>query len=103
MSQRCVPAALLAVLVSFARLSTAAADELFEYGEYLSGECTSCHHLGGQDSGIPSIVGWSEKAFIDALKAYQSGARANPAMQNVARSLGDEELLALARYFAKLD
>ena len=28
------------------------------YGEYLSGECVTCHQADGQDKGIPSIAGW---------------------------------------------
>ena len=29
-----------------------------DYGEYLSSECTTCHHAQGLDEGIPSITGW---------------------------------------------
>ncbi len=103
MFHRRAQAALVVVVLGLVGLPPVAADELFDYGEYLSGECTSCHQLSGENTGIPSIVGWSEKAFIDALKAYRSGARENAAMQNVARSLGEEELSALARFFAKTE
>lgn len=77
------------------------ADELFEYGDYLSSECTSCHQLDGSYDGIPSITGWSEEHFVDVLKSYRSGRRNHQIMQNVARSLADEEMAALARFFAK--
>ena len=30
-----------------------------DYGEYLSSECTTCHHAQGLDEGIPSITGLS--------------------------------------------
>ncbi len=29
-----------------------------EFGEYLAGECVTCHQESGADEGIPSITGW---------------------------------------------
>jgi len=76
------------------------ADELFEYGAYLSSECTSCHRLDGSgDESIPPIVGWPEDLFIQAMDGYRRGEMNDVIMQNVARSLGDEETAALARFF----
>lgn len=74
-----------------------------EYGEYLSGECTTCHQASGGDTGIPSIVLWPEEEFVIAMHAYKAKTRANPAMQMVAGRLGDEEIAALAAYFARLE
>lgn len=71
-----------------------------EYGEYLSGECTTCHQAGGEDRGIPSIVQWPEDVFVIAMHAYKKKTRAHPVMQMVAGRLGDEEIAALAAYFA---
>ena len=76
------------------------ADDLYAYGEYLSGECVTCHRLDDSASQIPSIFGWSEDRFVEILAMYKNGNRENPAMRNVAASLGDEEMAALARYFA---
>ena len=73
-----------------------------DYGAYLAGECTSCHRADGRDQGIPSIVGWEESEFIGALRAFQSGRRQNPVMRSVATSLGDDEIAALACFFAVL-
>ncbi len=78
----------------------AEADDLLEFGVYLSSECTSCHQLDGSLDGIPSIVGWPEKDFVEALKSYQSGLRNHAIMENVAKSLADDEIAALARYFS---
>ena len=76
------------------------ADELFEYGAYLSSECTSCHRLDGSgDDSIPPIVGWPEDLFIQAMDGYRRGEMSDAIMQNVARSLGDQETAALARFF----
>ncbi|MEX3009637.1 c-type cytochrome [Hoeflea sp. TYP-13] len=79
--------------------SAAALEGDREYGEYISGECVTCHRLSGQDDGIPSIVGWPKENFIHALYEYKTKVRENPVMQSVTAQLGDEEMAALAAYF----
>ncbi|RVT81756.1 c-type cytochrome [Rhodobacteraceae bacterium CCMM004] len=74
-----------------------------EYGEYLSGECTSCHSREGSDDGIPSIVFWPEDDFVVAMHAYKAGLRKHPVMEMIAGRLNDEEIAALAAYFADPD
>lgn len=71
-----------------------------EYGAYLAGECTTCHQAGGGDEGIPSIVHWPEDDFVVAMQAYKRKIRPNAAMQMIAARLNDEEIAALAAYFA---
>ena len=72
------------------------------YGEYLSGECITCHSAQGADSGIPSITQWPEEDFVVALHAYKQNLRPHQAMQMIAGRLNDEEIAALAAYFATL-
>mgnify|MGYP001243315043 FL=1 len=72
------------------------------YGRHLSQECTSCHRLDGVDNGIPSIAGLDADAIIRALKFYRDGARTNPVMVSVASSLDEEQVRALAAYWAWL-
>ena len=74
-----------------------------EYGEYLSSECTSCHRADGGDDGIPSITLWPEEDFVVAMHAYKTKAREHPVMNMIAGRLGDEEIAALAAYFANLE
>ncbi|MGJ8586092.1 MAG: c-type cytochrome [Marinosulfonomonas sp.] len=74
-----------------------------EYGEYLSGECTTCHQANGGRDGIPSIVLWPEEDFVVAMHAYKNQQRQNPVMQMVAGRLADDEIAALAAYFANLE
>ncbi|MBT8459013.1 MAG: c-type cytochrome [Boseongicola sp.] len=74
-----------------------------EYGEYLSSECTTCHRADGADEGIPSIVLWPELDFVVAMHAYKDNAREHPVMNMVAGRLSDEEIAALAAYFATLE
>lgn len=73
------------------------------YGEYLSGECTTCHQTGGAGDGIPSIVNWPSGDFVTAMHAYKAGVRAHPVMQMMAGRLSDEEIAALAAYFESIE
>ena len=72
------------------------------YGEYLSTACVTCHQLTGTDNGIPSIVGWDTKSFVTTLKSYQSKERENPVMRMIAEPMTQEEMEALAAYFATI-
>ncbi len=90
---------LLAAPLFLAWISAGSAGEVYDYGEYLAAECTSCHRFDGTDVGIPAIVTWPEAEFVTALQGYRRGERNNAVMQNVARSLGDEEIAALAHFF----
>lgn len=73
------------------------------YGEYLSGECTSCHQVSGANDGIPSITNWPIENFVTAMHAYKDGVRVNPVMQMMAGRLSDEEIAALAAYFESVE
>ena len=74
-----------------------------EYGEYLSGECTTCHQAAGGDAGIPSIVLWPEEDFVVAMHAYKNEQRAHPVMQMIAGRLSNDEIAALAAYFGSIE
>jgi cytochrome c len=74
-----------------------------EYGAYLASECITCHQIDGENQGIPSIVLWPEEDFVIAMHAYKNKQRAHPVMQMIASRLGDEEIAALAAYFASID
>ncbi|WP_323042764.1 c-type cytochrome [Gemmobacter sp.] len=74
-----------------------------DYGEYLGSECTTCHRADGSDQGIPSITGWPEADFVVAMHAYKQKLRPHPVMQMMAGRLSNDEIAALATYFATLD
>jgi cytochrome c len=73
------------------------------WGEYLSSECTTCHQRDGSDQGIPSITGWPTEDFVVAMHAYKQKLRPHPVMQMMAGRLNEEEIAALAAYFATLE
>ena len=74
-----------------------------DYGEYLSSECTTCHHAQGLDEGIPSITGWPIESFVWALHSYKSGARKHPIMEMITQRLSNEEIAALAIFFESIN
>lgn len=73
-----------------------------EYGEYLSGECVTCHQVSGAVEGIPSIVGIPKAYFIRSLFEYKTNVRSNEVMKLRVQNLTNEEIAALAAYFEGL-
>lgn len=74
-----------------------------EYGEYLAGECVTCHQASGHADGIPSIVGLPRDYFVKALFEYKSNVRRNEVMKLRVANLANEEIAALAAYFSGLE
>jgi len=73
-----------------------------DFGEYLAGECVTCHQVSGSDNGIPSIIGWPTDVFVTAMHAYRAKTRGHPVMRMIAAPLNDEEIASLAIYFETL-
>jgi cytochrome c553 len=92
----------LALLGPSAGVVAADDPKVLAYGRHLAQECTSCHKLDGTSNGIPPIIGRPVEEFTAALKAFQDGLRTNAAMVSVAQSLDDDQVKALALYFASL-
>ena len=93
--------------VSLSCGSPASAEELLAgadvgYGEYLSGECVTCHSQKGIDKGIPAINGLDAEVFATVMYAYKAGDMEHPVMQMVAGRLDGEQIASLAVYFATL-
>lgn len=72
------------------------------YGEYLAGECVTCHQKSGVSRGIPSIAGIDAEAFVSIMNGYRDKSLDNKVMQMVTGRLDDEQIIALAAYFSKL-
>ena len=94
-------------LSAMASPSLYAADDILAkadlgYGEYLSGECVTCHQKNGSDQGIPSITGLDAEGFAQIMLAYRNKELDNNVMQTVAGRLDDEQIASLAVYFASL-
>lgn len=74
-----------------------------ELGEYLSGDCVTCHQPSGRADGIPSIVGVPRDYFVNAIFAYKTNVRNNEVMKLRVGNLTNAEIAALAAYFESLE
>ena len=61
-------------------------------GEYLAGECVTCHQRSGNSNGIPSIIGWPADQFEARLSAYLAAIAANAPLTLRAMTRGLREL-----------
>ena len=68
--------------------------------------CIGCHAIPGYQASfpyvyrVPKIGGQSQQYLEAALKAYRQGARNHPSMAAVAKGLTDEQISAVAAYYA---
>lgn len=68
--------------------------------------CQGCHGIDGWRTAfpevyhVPKIAGQHPQYFVNALKAYKSGARKHPSMRAIAMSLSDKDMADLAAYYA---
>lgn len=68
--------------------------------------CIGCHSIPGYQASfpvvyrVPKIGGQSPQYIEAALKAYRQGARNHPSMTAVAKGLTDQQISALAAYYA---
>ncbi len=70
-------------------------------------ECIACHGPGGVGVGtaFPQLAGQNELYIINQMNAWKNGTRKNDQadlMGHIARSLTDDEIKAVAAYFASL-
>ena len=56
-----------------------------------------------ESSGVPNLAGQRPAYLYRELRAYQSGARGDSAMNNAVKFLNDDALVKVAAYFASLD
>lgn len=74
--------------------------------EALAAPCAACHGAGGAKPILPSypiIAGQYEDYLVHALKGYRDGKRKNAVMAGQAANLSDDQIEALADYYANQD
>lgn len=82
----------------------AAVADLVEEGRGDVWACASCHGEDGGGAGlVPRLAGLPAGYVAKQLHDYRSGRRVNANMQTVARALDDDEILALAAYYGRLE
>lgn len=68
--------------------------------------CVRCHGLKGAGKGVgafPRLAGQSETYLYESLKSYGSGARPSGIMRPIAEALTDDQMKAVAAYYAGVD
>ena len=83
---------------------TSAAAPAVSAGKAKAAACAACHGAEGVSGNPawPSLAGLQETYQVNALKAYQTGARQNPMMAGLAKGLNEAEIGQLAAYYAGL-
>ncbi|MFJ4290379.1 c-type cytochrome [Cupriavidus sp. NPDC089707] len=67
--------------------------------------CTSCHGPSGrapEGSTIPSLAGRQQAELLAQMQAFRSGARPATVMHQIAKGYTDEQLAAIAAWFANV-
>src|SRR5699024_10005193 len=68
--------------------------------------CLTCHGANGEGNaaaGFPRLAGLSAAYQSKQLHDFASGERGNPIMAPIANALSDQQIEALARYYAGLE
>ncbi len=69
----------------------------------LANTCAGCHGTDGASVGpAPTIAGLEEEYFVDVMQQYKSGDRWSTIMDRIAKGYTDEEIEAIASYYAKI-
>jgi len=69
--------------------------------EMLSQTCAACHGtMGSSVAVIPTIAGADPEYFVETMQAFKSGDRKATVMDRVAKGYSDEQITAMANYFA---
>ncbi|MDG4868264.1 c-type cytochrome [Guyparkeria sp. 1SP6A2] len=72
------------------------------HGSIIGATCMGCHGFQGMGSGeIPRLAGLPQEVTAGKLLAYKSGSHEGTVMNRIAKGYTDEEIQAVAAFFAK--
>ena len=73
-------------------------------GEMMGNTCAGCHGTHGRlvNEAFMPLAGMKESTFIKAMNDFRSGTRPATLMGHVARGYSDEQIKAMAEFFAKV-
>ena len=94
----------LAMAMSFPLAAATPAAAPQPTGEMMGNTCAGCHGTHGrlQGEAFRPLAGMNEATFIRAMEEFRSGARPATLMGHVAKGYTDEEIKAMAEFFAKV-
>ena len=62
--------------------------------------CLGCHTVKAGDNPVPPLGTLSAEQMVSAMQAFRSGARPATVMDRVAKGFSDEEIKAIAQWYA---
>ena len=63
--------------------------------------CSGCHaEHAGVDTPVPRLIGRDSAQLQDAMRAYRAGRRPATVMDRIAKGFSDDEIKAIAAWFA---
>ena len=73
-------------------------------GEAMAATCAACHGTHGKLDVVEfmPLAGLPEKEFVRAMQDFRSGKRPATLMGHVANGFSDNEIRAMAKYFASV-
>ncbi len=101
MTKHSLRMALAIVLLSAGAANANDQQEL--YTKSLAATCANCHGTNGKsirDGALPSLAGMKNDELIAQMQAFKSGARAATIMHQIAKGFSEQQITALAAYFA---
>jgi cytochrome c553 len=101
MTKHSLRMALAIVLLSAGAANANDQQEL--YTKSLAATCANCHGTNGKsirDGALPSLAGMKSDELIAQMQAFKSGARAATIMHQIAKGFSEQQITALAAYFA---
>ncbi|XQU69231.1 C-type cytochrome [Cupriavidus sp. H18C1] len=96
-------AAGLAALAMFAIAPASAADPTTEQARNWAAACASCHGPSGRapaGSPVPGLAGRPQSYLIEQMQAFKTGKREATVMHQIAKGYTDEQIAAMAKWFA---
>jgi cytochrome c553 len=91
-----------ALLVSVLGLSMGVHAQSLQVKQWAS-SCFACHGTDGySEGGMASLAGQKKSDLIEKMKDYQSGKRVASIMHQLSKGYSDEQIEAIAGYFAAL-
>jgi sulfide dehydrogenase cytochrome subunit len=73
-------------------------------GEAMAATCAACHGTHGKLGTVEfmPLAGMAEQEFVRAMQDFRSGKRLSTLMGHVANGFSDNEIRAMAKYFASV-
>ncbi len=62
--------------------------------------CLGCHTVNADDNPVPPIGALTAEQIVSAMQAFRAGTRPATVMDRIAKGFSDEELKAIAQWYA---